>query len=690
MARATGSERRDSKALVKEVQKLRREIEDHNYAYHVLDQPTIPDAEYDRLFRRLQEIEAEHPELVAPESPTQRVGAAPIAEFGEIQHRIPMLSLENAFDESELEAFDKRVRARLAAAGIESDSVQYVAEPKLDGAAVTICYRNGVMDFAATRGDGTTGEDITHNVRTIESIPLKLRGKAVPRILEVRGEVYMPKAGFEAYNERAAAEGGKTFVNPRNAAAGSLRQLDPKLTASRPLDAFFYGLGETEGWDIPPTHAEVLKALPELGLRTSPDWQLVDGILGCLAYFSSIGAKRAELPYEIDGVVYKVNNLEWQQQLGFVSRAPRWAIAHKFPAQEKLTVVENVEFQVGRTGALTPVARLEPVFVGGVTVSNVTLHNIDDLHRKDVRIGDTVVVRRAGDVIPEIVQVVEARRPAKTRIVRLPKKCPVCRSDVLRVEGEAIARCVGGLFCAAQRKESLRHFASRKAMDINGLGSKLISQLVDADLVRTPADLYMLDADKLGQLERMGDKSIQNLLDALEKSKRTTLARFLYALGIREVGETTAAALAQHFGNLEQLRQASEEDLIEVPDVGPIVAAHIRAFFQEPHNDQVVDQLLHHGIRWPTEEKRARKSSPFYGKTVVITGTLSSMTRDEAKSLLISLGAKVTGSVSKKTDFVIVGSNPGSKAAKASRLGIAQIGEDEILPSLVDDERINP
>ena len=658
-----------SNKVAAELEKLRAQIEDHNYAYFVLDSPSVPDAEYDRLVRRLQSLEAEHPELVTPDSPTQRVGSRPATEFRQVRHSQPMLSLENAFSEEELVAFDKRVLSRLRAAGIEVDRIEYVAEPKLDGAAVTITYESGTMKLAATRGDGTTGEDITHNVRTIDSVPLKLRGRAVPALLEVRGEVYMPRSGFEEFNKHAADRGEKTFVNPRNAASGSLRQLDPKLTAERPLDMFIYGLGVSQGWTVPGTHAEVLSALKALGFRTSPDWKLVEGIQGCLAYYSDISRKRANLPYDIDGVVYKVNDLAWQETLGFVSRAPRWAIAHKFPAQEELTVVLGVEFQVGRTGAVTPVARLQPVFVGGVTVSNATLHNMDDLHRKDVRVGDTVFVRRAGDVIPEIVQVVKERRPKGARRIKLPKKCPVCGSEVIRPEGEAIARCSGGLYCAAQRKESIRHFASRLAMDIEGLGEKLVDQLVERGLVETPADVYELTVEQLTQLDRMADKSAQKLIDAIQKSKRTTLARFLYAIGIREVGEATANALATHFRSLEAIEEADVEALQEVPDIGPVVAAHVHAFFQQAHNREVLERILNRGVIWERPPMPAAADSPLAGKTIVLTGTLSTMTREEAKAKLQALGAKITSSVSKNTDLVIAGENPGSKLEKAQRLG---------------------
>ena len=662
--------------VVAELRRLRAEIEEHSYRYHVLDAPTIPDAEYDRLVRRLEAIEAEHPELVTPDSPSQRVGALPMSDLKPVRHRRPMLSLENAFDEEELTAFHERVTKRLAAAGIEAEAIQYVAEPKLDGAACTFTYEKGVLTLAATRGDGTTGEDVTHNVRTIRAVPLRLRGRKLPDVLEVRGEVYMPRAGFEKFNRAAAARGEKAFVNPRNAAAGSLRQLDPKLTAQRPLDVFFYGTGASEGWALPGTQAGILEALKALGFRTSPDWELVEGIQGCLAYYSNIGAKRADLPYDIDGVVYKVNDLARQEALGYVSRAPRWAIAHKFPAQEELTQVLGVEFQVGRTGAVTPVAKLKPVFVGGVTVSNATLHNFDELHRKNVRVGDTVIVRRAGDVIPEVVQVILDRRPKRAKIVAVPKKCPVCGSEVVRGEGEAIARCAGGLFCPAQRKEAIRHFASRAAMDIEGLGSKLVDQLVERGLVKTPADIYGLTLEQLLELERMGEKSAQNLLGALEKSKETTFARFLYALGIRDVGEATALALATHFASLEELEEADEERLTQVPDIGPVVAGHIRAFLDQAHNREVIATLRERGVRWPKPQAKPAADSPFAGKRVVLTGTLQSMTREEAKAKLQALGAKVTGSVSKSTDIVIAGENAGSKLEKARTIGICVLSEE--------------
>ncbi len=670
------------RAAVAEAERLRRLIEEYSYAYYVLDEPKASDAEYDRLLRELQVLEERHPELITPDSPTQRVGATPVGEFREVRHAVPMLSLDNAFDEAALMAWGKRVADRLKAGGVaaeDAEHVEFVAEPKLDGLAVSLRYEDGVLVLAATRGDGTIGEDVTHNVRTIKGVPLRLRGKKLPAVLEVRGEVFLPKRGFEALNRQAAEKGEKVFVNPRNAAAGSLRQLDARVTASRPLEVFFYALGEVRGWEVPPTQAELLGALKGFGLRTSADWQLRQGIQGCLTYYGSIGERRADLPYEIDGVVYKVNRVAWQGILGFVSRAPRWAIAHKFPAQEEWTTVKQVEFQVGRTGALTPVARLDPVFVGGVTVSNATLHNIEDLHRKDVRVGDTVIVRRAGDVIPEIVGIVPERRPRGTRPVKLPKRCPVCGSDVVQPEGEVVARCVGGLYCPAQRKEALRHFCSRRAMDIQGFGPKLIEQLVDRGLVETPAELYDVTAEGLMELDRMGEKSAHNLVEALRKSRETTLAHFLYALGIREVGETTAQALASHFGELEPLIKATEEQLQEVQDVGPVVAEQVSAFFKEEHNRKVIRKLLDQGIHWPKPPPVPNRAElPLAGKTVVVTGTLAGMTREEAKERLMALGAKVSGSVSKNTDFVVVGENSGSKAKKAEELNIKVVSEVEL------------
>jgi DNA ligase (NAD+) len=681
MDRSSKSDRKVRAELIE----LRTSIAAHNYAYHVLDRPTVPDAEFDRLMRRLQDLEREHPELVTVDSPTQRVGSAKLEAFREVRHARPMLSLDNVFNDAELEAFDKRIRDRLASADVATERVAYWAEPKLDGAAVSLRYERGRLVCGATRGDGTTGEDVTHNVRTIRSIPLRLRGTKVPEVFEVRGEVFMPRAGFLEFNERALARGEKTFVNPRNAAAGSLRQLDPRLAAERPLEAFFYALGDVSEGALATVREQsaIVAALKDLGLRTCPEGQLVDGVDGCRAYYARIGQKRDALPYDIDGVVYKVNDLSWQQALGFVARAPRWAIAHKFPAQEEMTVVRDVEFQVGRTGALTPVARLEPVFVGGVTVSNATLHNMDDLERKDVRVGDTVIVRRAGDVIPEIVAVVADRRPVAARIVKLPARCPVCGSDVKRGEDEAIARCVGGLFCPAQRKEAIRHFVSRRALNIEGFGTKVIDQLVDKGMVKTAADLFRLRAKDLAELERLGEKSASKLVAAVERSKQTTYARFLYALGIGNVGEATATALATEFRTLDDLLQAGQERLQQVPDVGPIVAAAIHAFFREPHNVEVIQALRDAGVQWPAPAARpAREQQPLLGKTFVITGTLSTMTREEVKARLEALGAKVAGSVSKNTTALIVGADPGSKLKNASSLGVAIWSEDELRASL--------
>lgn len=662
-----------------ELADLRRTIDAHNVAYHTLDNPTVPDAEYDRLVRRLQEIETAHPELITADSPTQRVGGAKLEGFREVRHAKPMLSLDNVFSEDELRAFDKRLRDRLTGADISVERVTYWVEPKLDGAAISLRYENGELVFGATRGDGTTGEDVTHNVRTIRSIPLRLRGSKLPAVFEVRGEVFMPRAGFLEFNRRALERGERTFVNPRNAAAGSLRQLDPRLTASRPLDAFFYALGEVSE-DVARSRQEqsaIVAMLRELGLRTCPEADIVEGVEGCLSYYQRIGSQRSTLPYDIDGVVYKVNRLDWQRELGFVSRAPRWSIAHKFPAQEEMTLVRDVAFQVGRTGALTPVARLEPVFVGGVTVSNATLHNMDELQRKDVRIGDTVIVRRAGDVIPEIVGVVVDRRPADARVVVLPERCPECGSDVERGEGEAIARCIGGLVCPAQRKEAIRHFVSRRALNIEGFGTKVIDQLVDQGIVATPADLYRLTAEQLMELERLGEKSAQKLIAAIEKSKQTTYARFLNGLGIGNVGEATAIALANEFGSLDELLAADEERLQQVPDIGPIVAAAIHAFFHERHNVDVIEALLRAGVRWPVAAAKSR-DQPLKGKTFVITGSLQAMTRDEAKSRLQALGAKVAGSVSKNTTALIVGADPGSKLQAAQSLNVQVWSEDEL------------
>ncbi len=672
------------------IEKLRDQIRYHNYRYYVLDDPEIPDAEYDRLMRELQELEAGHPELVTPDSPTQRVGAQALEGFGEVRHEVPMLSLENAFSDEELAEFDRRVRERL-----EVDEVEYAAEPKLDGLAISLLYEEGVLVRGATRGDGATGEDVTRNVRTIHSVPLRLIGKGYPRRLEVRGEVIMPHEGFRKLNERVQAEGGKPFVNPRNAAAGSLRQLDPRITARRPLEMYCYGVGLVEGGRLPNRHSRILARLRDWGLRVYKGIETVRGLGGCIAYYEKMERVRNSLPFDIDGVVFKVDRLDQQQALGFVARAPRWAIARKFPAQEELTRVLDIDVQVGRTGAITPVARLEPVFVGGVTVTNATLHNEDEIRRKDVRIGDWVIVRRAGDVIPEIVRVVKERRPRNARRFVMPRKCPVCGSDIERVEGEAIARCSGGLYCPAQRKEAIKHFASRRAMDIEGLGDKLVEQLVDQELIHDVADLYRLDADTLAGLERMGQKSARNLIRALEASKHTSLERFLFALGIREVGEVTARALARAFGSsdgkgmsdseraradIERLARASQEELEAIPDIGPVVADHIVRFFKQPHNREVIDKLLQAGITWPPQEQVAEQ--PLQGKTYVLTGTLSRMTRSEAKEKLQALGAKVSGSVSSKTTAVIAGEKAGSKLARAEKLGVPVLDEDDLVALL--------
>lgn len=664
-----------SAATRKKVESLRSEIRHHNYLYHVLDDPEVADVGYDRLVRELTALEKENPELVTPDSPTQRVGAEPIKAFGTVQHQIPMLSLDNAFSEEELKDFHRRVTDRLDIVD-DAGELAYSAEPKLDGVAVSLLYEAGYLVRGATRGDGTTGEDITHNVRTIASVPLKLFGDGYPSTLEVRGEVFMPRAGFEKFNELARQKDEKTFVNPRNAAAGSLRQLDPRLTAERPLDMYVYSVGQVEGGSLPDRHSAILDQLREWGFKICPERKVVKGIRGCLDFYEDLGKRRDLLSYDIDGVVYKVDRLDYQQQLGFISRAPRWAIAHKFPAQEETTVVRDIEFQVGRTGAVTPVARLEPVFVGGVTVSNATLHNMDELYRKDVRVGDTVIVRRAGDVIPEVVRVIKKKGARRKPKVKTPTKCPVCKSKVVRIDDEAVARCTGGLYCEAQRSEALKHFVSRRALDIEGLGSKLIEQLVAMGRIKTPADIFRLEKDELVEMERMGEKSADNLLKSIETSKQTTLSRFLYGLGIREVGEATANALASHYGKLEAIMSASEEDLQTVPDVGPVVASRMQAFFSESHNLDVIRSLKGSGVRWTESEPALiAKDGPLTGKTFVLTGTLAGMTRDEAKDRIQAAGGKVTGTVSKKTDFVVYGDNPGSKLTKAQKLAVETIDQ---------------
>lgn len=662
---------------------LRAEIERHNHAYYVLDAPTIPDAEYDRLFRDLQALEAEYQQLQTPDSPTLRVGAPPLKEFPPVVHGVPMLSLSNAFEDAEVAAFDQRVREGLETPG----PVEYAVEPKFDGLAISLSYRSGVFVRGATRGDGATGEEVTANLRTVRAIPLRLAGTGWPDELEVRGEVLMLRADFERLNAGQREHGEKEFANPRNAAAGSLRQLDSRITARRPLTFFAYGVGIGADALNVTSHAEIMHKLAGWGFPVAAERGVASGVEGLLGYYTAIGAKRRELPYDIDGVVYKVNRLAWQDRLGFVSRAPRFAIAHKFPAEEATTTVLAIDVQVGRTGAITPVARLQPVFVGGVTVTNATLHNEDEVRRKDVRVGDTVIVRRAGDVIPEVVAVVPEKRPLRPGKdlfdageplhppFELPAACPECGSAVEKPADEAIARCTGGLYCPAQRKQALWHFAARRAMDIEGLGDKLVEQLVDADLVHSPADLYRLDLPTLAGLERMGEKSAANLLAAIEQSKITTLARFIYALGIRNVGEATARDLARHFGNLEALLAADEAALQLVPDVGLVVATSLCHFFAEPHNRAVIAGLCAAGVHWPENEAPAAGPRPLAGKTLVLTGTLPTLKRDEAKALIEAAGGKVAGSVSKKTDYVVAGEEAGSKLEKAQELGVTVIDE---------------
>lgn len=660
------------------LQQLRAELLRHSHRYYVLDDPEIPDAEYDRLMRELQELEALFPEWITRDSPSQRVGGAVLDEFREVTHLRPMLSLDNVFDAAEFAAFDKRVRDRLGVDG----PIEYAGEPKYDGIAVSLIYRDGVLERAATRGDGSIGEDITLNVRTIKSVPLRLLDKSHPALLEVRGEIYMPKAGFEALNQKAREQGTKGFVNPRNAAAGSLRQLDPKLTAARPLMLCAYGLGMVEGGGLPDTHTAILHQLRDWGFTTSRDVNALMGVDACLDFYQMLLEKRAGLPYDIDGVVFKVNAVALQQTLGFIAKAPRWAVAFKFPAQEEMTQLKAVEFQVGRTGTITPVARLEPVFVGGVTVSNATLHNSDEIARLGVKIGDTVIIRRAGDVIPQVVSVVPSKRPVGAAEIVFPSVCPVCGSPVVRVEGEAAVRCSGGLVCAAQRKEAIKHYASRHAMNIEGLGDKLVDALVEKGLVHSLEDIYTLQLEELAALERMGKKSAQNLLDAIEDSKTTTLPKFLYALGIRDVGQATAATLAKHFGSLEQLRQADEAHLQQVPDVGPVVAGRVAGFFADQRNITVIEALRGCGVNWADIEVIPAEALPLSGKTYVLTGNLESMSRDQAKARLESLGAKVAGSVSSKTDCVVAGPGAGSKLSKAESLGIPVVDETGFLALL--------
>jgi DNA ligase (NAD+) len=658
-------------SIVARVRQLRRELEQHNYNYYVLDQPTVADAEWDRLFHELVALETANPDLLTADSPTQRVGSKPVDAFAEVTHRVPMLSLGNAFADEDLENFDRRCREGLDAHG----ELEFACEPKFDGLAISLTYEHGSFVQGATRGDGTMGEDVTQNLRTVRSIPLTIDSQA-PRI-EVRGEVLMLRRDFDALNARQAAKGDRLFVNPRNAAAGSLRQLDPRLTAERPLSFFAYGIGAVEGVELADTHSGTMDWLASLRFPVSGLRRVVKGAAGLRDYYRRLGEERRALPFDIDGVVYKVNRVSQQQALGFVSRAPRFAIAHKFPAEEASTQLLGIDVQVGRTGAITPVARLQPVFVGGTTVSNATLHNEDELRRKDLRIGDTVIVRRAGDVIPEVAAVIYAKRPPDAREFVMPTHCPECGSVILRLEGEAVARCSGGLVCPAQRKQALLHFAGRRAMDIEGLGDKLVDQLVDAGVVRTAADLYRLGLAALANLERMAEKSAGNLLQAIERSKHTTLARFLFGLGIRQVGETTAKDLARHFGRLEPIMDASVEQLLDVKDVGPVVAESIRRFFDESHNREIVEQLRAGGVAWEESAPAATRvvEGPFAGKTVVLTGTLAGMSRDDAKGKLEACGAKVSGSVSKKTDFVIAGAEAGSKLDKARELGVAVLDE---------------
>lgn len=663
-------------SIIQQINQLRTSLRHHEHQYHVLDAPEIPDAEYDRLMQQLRDLEAQHPELITNDSPTQRVGAAPLDAFDQVKHEVPMLSLDNVFDEESYLAFDKRVHDRLKTA----EPLTFCCELKLDGLAVSLLYEEGELVRAATRGDGTTGENITVNVRTIRAIPLRLHGDNIPRRLEVRGEVFMPQAGFEQLNEEARRKGGKIFANPRNAAAGSLRQLDPRITAKRPLTFFCYGVGLLDGGELPRSHIQRLMQFKAWGLPVSNRVKLCTGSDQVIAFYRQVEQDRASLGFDIDGVVIKVDSLDLQEQLGFVARAPRWATAFKFPAQEQITQVREVEFQVGRTGAITPVARLEPVQVAGVIVSNATLHNADEIERLGLRIGDTVIVRRAGDVIPQVVGVVMDQRPQDAKEITFPDHCPVCGSDIERVEGEAVARCTGGLFCAAQRKEALKHFVSRRALDVDGMGDKIIEQLVEKQYVENPADLFTLTAGKLTGLDRMGPKSAQNLIVALEKAKQTTFARFLYALGIREVGEATAANLAAHFRTLDNLRAADIEALKSVPDVGEVVAKHVLNFLSEEHNQKVIE-TLEKVISWPEPQQIIAEEidSPFAGKTVVLTGSLTILSRDEAKDRLTALGAKVSGSVSKKTDLVIAGEAAGSKLVKAQELGITVIDEAEMI-----------
>lgn len=675
-----------SDSAAENIQSLRNHINEHNHKYYVLDEPSIPDAEYDRLMRELQALEDANPELITSDSPTQRVGGAPLAGFTEVQHERPMLSLDNAMNADEFAAFYQRVQDRLKT----DEPLEFACEPKLDGLAISLLYVNGMLERAATRGDGQTGEDVTQNVRTIKNVPLRLQGDQTPTRIEIRGEVYMPKAGFDAYNDRARENEEKVFANPRNAAAGSLRQLDSRITAKRPLEFCAYSLGiVSDDFEMPDTHSAQLAQVQVWGVRINEEMRVVNGLEEAQTFFTQLGEKRHQLGYEIDGTVFKINSLTLQDELGFVARAPRWAIAYKFPAVEELTVLQDVDFQVGRTGALTPVARLKPVHVAGVTVSNATLHNMDEIARLGVKIGDTVIVRRAGDVIPQIVAVVEERRPDDARDIVMPPACPVCESHIERVEGEAVTRCTGGLVCSAQRKEAIKHFASRKALDVEGLGDKLIDQMVAASLIDSLDDVFHLTLDDIAGLERMAEKSAQNVLNALEKSKATTLGRFIYSLGIREVGTVTAQNLANHFGYLERIMNASVDVLLDVPDVGNIVAQHLVNFFAEEHNRTVIEQLQKSGVHWvESEPVNAADDAPLAGKTAVITGTLSDMSRDDAKLALEALGVKVTGSVSAKTDFLVAGDKAGSKLTKAQNLGV-RVFDEEAFKVLLETPRLD-
>ncbi len=668
-----------NKHTINSLETIKRQLEEYNYQYYVLDEPAVPDAEYDRLMRELIAIESSNPNLIDSNSPTQRVSGTASTAFQKVTHKVPMLSLDNVFSKDEFENFNQRIQQKLTL----SEALSFCCEPKLDGLAISLTYVDGELVLGATRGDGTTGEDVTSNVRTIRNLPLTLRGKNWPKTVEVRGEIFMPKASFEKLNQQAIKNNQKTFANPRNAAAGSLRQLDSKIAASRHLQVYCYALGDvSSNYPLANSHFNRLQQLRDWGLPVSPAIKIAKGIDGCFDYYQAILKNRSQLPYEIDGVVFKVDDIDFQQQLGFVSRAPRWAIAYKFPAQEELTKLLDVEFQVGRTGSITPVARLQPVFVGGVTVSNATLHNQDEIDRLGVRIGDTVVIRRAGDVIPQILSVVLERRPQDAKKIVFPECCPVCGSDIERLAGEAVARCTGGLFCAAQRVESIKHFASRKALDIDGLGERLIELLVELKIIQDVADIFNIEAGQIASLERMGEKSANNLVKAIEVSKNTTFAKFLYGLGIREVGEATARALALHFRTLDRLISASEQELLSIDDVGPVVADHLQHFFSQQHNRDVIQKLLKNGLNWPQPEIKTAAELPLSGQSWVLTGTLNTMKRSEAKAKLQALGAKVSGSVSAKTHCVVAGPGAGSKRLKAEQLGIEIIDEDGLLKVL--------